>query len=147
MLLAARFILGASLERTESRLSHFREDFEARDDANWLVWVDITERDGKPEFSRTPIPTPLCDVRRCAVRRGKSARRSAACSLAPEAFGLLHLKDAALLPLIVFERQFGGNVDGPLFRLANNPDIAAVEHEVVPLRGIGHAADQGRRNC
>jgi succinate dehydrogenase/fumarate reductase flavoprotein subunit len=62
MLLAAQFILGASLERTESRLSHFREDFEARDDANWLVWVDIADRGGKPEFSRTPIPTPLCDV-------------------------------------------------------------------------------------
>ena len=27
MLLAARFILGASLFRTESRLSHFREDY------------------------------------------------------------------------------------------------------------------------
>src|SRR5215813_5734109 len=33
MLLAAKFILGASLYRTESRLSHFREDFDARDDA------------------------------------------------------------------------------------------------------------------
>ena len=29
MLLAARFILGASLYRTESRLSHFREDHDA----------------------------------------------------------------------------------------------------------------------
>ena len=41
MLLAARFILGASLYRTESRLSHFREDHDLRDDANWLVWVDV----------------------------------------------------------------------------------------------------------
>ena len=41
MLLAARFILGASLYRTETRLSHFREDFTDRDDANWLVWVDV----------------------------------------------------------------------------------------------------------
>ncbi len=32
MLLAARFILGASLYRTESRLSHFREDHDERDD-------------------------------------------------------------------------------------------------------------------
>ena len=32
MLLAARFILGASLYRTESRLSHFREDHDLRDD-------------------------------------------------------------------------------------------------------------------
>jgi succinate dehydrogenase/fumarate reductase flavoprotein subunit len=62
MLLAARFILGASLERTESRLSHFREDFEARDDANWLVWVDIAAGKDAPALSRTPVPTPLCDV-------------------------------------------------------------------------------------
>jgi succinate dehydrogenase/fumarate reductase flavoprotein subunit len=62
MLLAARFILGASLYRTESRLSHFREDHEARDDANWLVWVDIAERAGTPQFSKTPIPTPLCSA-------------------------------------------------------------------------------------
>lgn len=62
MLLAARFILGASLYRTESRLSHFREDYEARDDANWLVWVDIMERGGRPHFAKTPIPTPLCSA-------------------------------------------------------------------------------------
>jgi succinate dehydrogenase/fumarate reductase flavoprotein subunit len=62
MLLAARFILDASLERTESRLSHFREDFEARDDANWLVWVDIVAGKDGPMLSRTPVPTPLCDV-------------------------------------------------------------------------------------
>jgi succinate dehydrogenase/fumarate reductase flavoprotein subunit len=62
MLTAARMILGASLERTESRLSHFREDFEARDDGNWLVWVDVAEGGNGPQFTRTPIPTPLCDV-------------------------------------------------------------------------------------
>jgi succinate dehydrogenase/fumarate reductase flavoprotein subunit len=62
MLLAARFILGASLVRTESRLSHFREDYEARDDDNWLVWVDIAEKGRGPEFTRTPIPAPLCSA-------------------------------------------------------------------------------------
>ena len=62
MLLAARFILGASLERTESRLSHFREDFDARDDANWLVWVDIAQGQDGPARSRTPVPTRLCVV-------------------------------------------------------------------------------------
>ncbi len=41
MLLAARFMLGASLQRTESRLSHFREDHPQRDDENWLVWIDV----------------------------------------------------------------------------------------------------------
>ena len=60
MLLAARFILSASLFRTESRLSHFREDHDKRDDDNWLVWVDIAERGRAPRFTKTPIPTPLC---------------------------------------------------------------------------------------
>jgi succinate dehydrogenase/fumarate reductase flavoprotein subunit len=62
MLLAARMILRASLERTESRLSHFREDYETRDDQNWLAWVDITDRNGELGLERTPIPTPLCSV-------------------------------------------------------------------------------------
>jgi len=62
MLLAARMILGASLMRTESRLSHFREDYELRDDQNWLAWVDIAERNGEFTFDRTPVPTPLCSV-------------------------------------------------------------------------------------
>jgi succinate dehydrogenase/fumarate reductase flavoprotein subunit len=68
MLLAAQFILGASLFRTESRLSHFREDYAARDDANWLVWVDIVERGGKRELAKTPVPTPLCPVAPIARR-------------------------------------------------------------------------------
>lgn len=62
MLLAARLILGASLYRTESRLSHFREDYEVRDDANWLVWVDIADSGGDPAFAKTPVPTPYCSV-------------------------------------------------------------------------------------
>jgi succinate dehydrogenase/fumarate reductase flavoprotein subunit len=62
MLLAARFILGASLYRTESRLSHFREDHDQRDDTNWLVWVDVAEGGNGPAFSKTPIPTPYCSV-------------------------------------------------------------------------------------
>jgi succinate dehydrogenase/fumarate reductase flavoprotein subunit len=73
MLLAAKFILGASLYRTESRLSHFREDFDARDDGNWLVWVDIADRNGAPVFATTPIPTPLCGVE--AIRGGPARLR------------------------------------------------------------------------
>ena len=69
MLLAARLILGASLERTESRLSHFREDYPERDDANWLVWIDVS-----PEGS---------GVRDSARRR--SRRRFARCCRAPAA--------------------------------------------------------------
>lgn len=62
MLLAARIILGASLQRTESRLSHFREDYEARDDANWLCWVDVTNAGNEPVFTKTAIPLPYCGV-------------------------------------------------------------------------------------
>jgi succinate dehydrogenase/fumarate reductase flavoprotein subunit len=69
MLRAAQFILGASLYRTESRLSHFREDFSQRDDANWLVWVDIEGGNSDaPSFKTTPIPTPLCPVTTMSVR-------------------------------------------------------------------------------
>jgi succinate dehydrogenase/fumarate reductase flavoprotein subunit len=62
MLLAAQFMLRASLFRTESRLSHFREDHAYRDDANWLVWIDICPGATDPELTKTPIPTPLCPV-------------------------------------------------------------------------------------
>ena len=60
MLLAAQFILGASLYRTESRLSHLREDYPARDDDNWLCWVDVADQGGAPIFSKTPIPLTYC---------------------------------------------------------------------------------------
>lgn len=59
MLLAAELILRASQQRTESRLSHFREDFESRDDANWLCWLDVRDDAGTPCFETTPIPTPI----------------------------------------------------------------------------------------
>lgn len=62
MLVAAQLILGASLYRTESRLSHFREDHEQRDDANWLCWVDVTDQNSTPAFAKTPIPMPYCGV-------------------------------------------------------------------------------------
>ena len=75
MLLAARFILGASLYRTESRLSHFREDHDLRDDTNWLVWVDVAEGGNGPSFSKTPVPTPYCSV---TLPRRKPSRLVAA---------------------------------------------------------------------
>jgi succinate dehydrogenase/fumarate reductase flavoprotein subunit len=62
MLLAAEIIIAASIYRTESRMSHFREDFDFRDDANWLCWVDVAAGSGGPQLSKTPIPTPLCKV-------------------------------------------------------------------------------------
>ena len=79
MLLAARFILGASLYRTESRLSHFREDHDLRDDTNWLVWVDVTEGGNGPSFGKTPVPTPYCSV---TLPRRKPSRLAAQGSVA-----------------------------------------------------------------
>lgn len=72
MLLAAQFILGASLYRTESRLSHFREDYPARDDDNWLCWVDVADASGAPAFSKTPIPLTYCGA--SAVPAGGPSR-------------------------------------------------------------------------
>jgi succinate dehydrogenase/fumarate reductase flavoprotein subunit len=72
MLLAARLILGASLRRTESRLSHFREDCPERNDAEWLAWIDIVDAGGEPRFSTTPVPTPLCPV---LPRSGRPTRQ------------------------------------------------------------------------
>ncbi|HUZ72799.1 MAG TPA: FAD-binding protein [Stellaceae bacterium] len=62
MLLAAELILHASLYRTESRVSHFREDYDFRDDGNWLCWVDINDVEGTPQLAKTPVPTPLYPV-------------------------------------------------------------------------------------
>jgi succinate dehydrogenase/fumarate reductase flavoprotein subunit len=77
MLLAAHFILGASLYRTESRLSHFREDHEARDDDNWLCWVDVTESGNGPAFAKTPVPTPYCSAEPIRRRPTRLAARQA----------------------------------------------------------------------
>ena len=77
MLLAARFILGASLLRTESRLSHFREDHPQRADDNWLVWIDVLPGGKEPEFTRTPVPTPLCPVLTRPVRPTRLNQRLA----------------------------------------------------------------------
>jgi succinate dehydrogenase/fumarate reductase flavoprotein subunit len=83
MLLAAQFILGASLVRTESRLSHFREDHAARDDDNWLVWVDLSRGRNGPDFTRTPIPTPHCPVTPVTRRPSRLASRDRRPEVAP----------------------------------------------------------------
>jgi succinate dehydrogenase/fumarate reductase flavoprotein subunit len=56
MLLNAEMKLRAGLAREESRGTHYREDFPFRDDANWLCWLKLTERDGKMAVVRHPIP-------------------------------------------------------------------------------------------
>ncbi len=77
MLLAARFILEASLFRTESRLSHFREDHPHRDDESWLVWIDVSPGAEQPQLEKTPIPTPLCSVLARSVRPTRLNQRLA----------------------------------------------------------------------
>lgn len=56
MVLNAEMKLRASLFRTESRGTHFREDHPARDDDQWLAWVKLREVNGEMEFSREPVP-------------------------------------------------------------------------------------------
>lgn len=56
MLLNAEMKLRAGLFRTESRGTHFREDFPARDDAQWLAWVKIREEGGRMTLARHAVP-------------------------------------------------------------------------------------------
>ena len=78
MLLAAEIILQASLYRSESRVSHFREDYDFRDDENWLCWVDVHEANGAPALSKTPIATPLFPVDAAPPARVQRTIRGAA---------------------------------------------------------------------
>jgi succinate dehydrogenase/fumarate reductase flavoprotein subunit len=57
MLLNAEMKLRAGLAREESRGTHYREDFPYRDDANWLCWVKLVEKDGKMAVVKHPIPS------------------------------------------------------------------------------------------
>jgi succinate dehydrogenase/fumarate reductase flavoprotein subunit len=56
MLLNAEMRLRAGLERKESRGSHFREEYPARDDKNWLAWVIISLKDGQMKLTKRDIP-------------------------------------------------------------------------------------------
>jgi succinate dehydrogenase/fumarate reductase flavoprotein subunit len=57
MLLNAEMKLRAGLARTESRGSHFREEYPARDDKNWLAWVILDQgKDGSMQVSKRDIP-------------------------------------------------------------------------------------------
>jgi succinate dehydrogenase/fumarate reductase flavoprotein subunit len=48
--------LRASLFRTESRGTHYREDFPARDDKDWLAYVTIRDNGGKMELAKKTLP-------------------------------------------------------------------------------------------
>jgi succinate dehydrogenase/fumarate reductase flavoprotein subunit len=57
MLLNAEMKLRSGLYRTESRGTHFREDFPARNDAEWFCWVLIRkDSGGEMALSRHPLP-------------------------------------------------------------------------------------------
>jgi succinate dehydrogenase/fumarate reductase flavoprotein subunit len=55
MVTNAEMKLRASLFRAESRGTHYREDFPARDDA-WLAWVRLRDEAGAMMLSREPVP-------------------------------------------------------------------------------------------
>ena len=56
MVLNAEMKLRASLFRTESRGTHFREDFPARNDNDWFAFVKLQDVGGKMVLSKEPLP-------------------------------------------------------------------------------------------
>ena len=56
MILNAEMKLRASLFRTESRCTHYREDFPARSDTDWLAFVIIKQNNGKMELYKKDLP-------------------------------------------------------------------------------------------
>jgi succinate dehydrogenase/fumarate reductase flavoprotein subunit len=56
MALTAEMMLRASLFRTESRGSHFREDYPRRDDPAWLAWVKIKKEQDEMITYKQPVP-------------------------------------------------------------------------------------------
>ena len=55
-ILSAEMMLRAAIFRTESRASHYREDYPLRDDPNWLAAVRIKKKDGEMELIKEPFP-------------------------------------------------------------------------------------------
>jgi succinate dehydrogenase/fumarate reductase flavoprotein subunit len=55
-ILSMEMILRSAIFRTESRGSHYREDYSRRDDANWFADVLIRNRGGEMEITKEPLP-------------------------------------------------------------------------------------------
>lgn len=57
MMLNAEMKIRASLYRTESRGTHYREDFPEKDNKNWLAWIKIKQdKDGSMTLSKESVP-------------------------------------------------------------------------------------------
>ena len=56
LVLNTEMMLRSSIFRTESRGSHYREDYPRRDDPKWLAWVNLKDEKGKMKLWREPIP-------------------------------------------------------------------------------------------
>jgi succinate dehydrogenase/fumarate reductase flavoprotein subunit len=56
MVLVAEIMLKASLMRTESRATHYREDHPRRDDANWMKWIVVSRDKGEIRFRTEALP-------------------------------------------------------------------------------------------
>jgi succinate dehydrogenase / fumarate reductase flavoprotein subunit len=56
MALCAEMFYRASLERKESRGWFVREDYPATDNASWLKWIVLEDKDGEMDISTEDIP-------------------------------------------------------------------------------------------
>jgi len=56
MVLIAELMLRASLMRTESRATHYREDYPRLDNENWMKWIVVSEHEGSVSFSTETLP-------------------------------------------------------------------------------------------